>query len=62
MEFIKEDTYVCLSCGCMFKREELGKRAPDIKYAIEVKDNIHCISCGKLGLGYMAKDLKILFR
>lgn len=62
MKFIEEDTYVCPRCGCMFKRDELGVDAPEFKYAIEEQDNINCISCGSLGMDYMAKGLKVMFR
>lgn len=62
MKFIEEDTYVCPGCGCMFKREELGIDAPELKYAIEKQNDINCISCGGLGMDYMAKNLKIMFR
>lgn len=62
MKFIEEDTYVCPGCGCMFKRDELGDDKPELRYAIERQDHIHCISCGNLGMDYMAKDLKVLFR
>lgn len=62
MKFVEEDTYVCPTCGCMFKREELGSEAPAFAKAIVERDNVHCIACGRLGADYMAKDLKILFR
>ena len=44
MKFVEEDTYLCPLCGCMFKREELGDKAPDFTNAIIERDNIHCIS------------------
>lgn len=62
MKFIEEDTYVCPSCGCMFKRNEIEVNKPELKNAIEEQNNIHCISCGSLGMDYMAKDLKVTFR
>ena len=62
MKFVEEDTYVCPKCGCMFKRNELGAEAPELKYAIEFQDDICCISCGGLGMDYMAKDLKVMCR
>lgn len=62
MKFVEEDTYVCPKCGCMFKRDELGVEAPELRYAIENQNNIHCISCGGLGMDYMAKDLRVMFR
>lgn len=62
MKFIEEDTYVCSSCGCMFAREELGENAPALNHAIDQRDDINCISCGKLGMNYMSKGLGIMFK
>lgn len=63
MKFVEEDTYLCPLCGCMFKREELGDKAPDFTNAIIERDNIHCISCGNLGMNYQAKNMThVMFR
>lgn len=63
MRYVEEDTYVCHMRGCMFKREELGDKAPDFTNAIIERDNIHCIACGALGMNYQAKNMThVMFR
>ena len=47
----------------MFKREELGKDAPDFSNAIIERDNIHCVACGSLGMNYQVKNMThVMFR
>lgn len=63
MKFVEEDTYLCPICGCMFKREELGKDAPDFSNAIIERDNVHCMACRSLGMNYQAKNMAhVMFR
>lgn len=54
MKFMEEDTYLCPLCGCMFKREELGDKAPILENAIIERNDVHCISCGSIGMNYQA--------
>ena len=52
ISFVENDTYLCPECGCMFKRDVLGDKAPDYINAVIERESIECINCGHLGMNY----------